>query len=100
MLSTYPRPVSLAYHAYKTFQIWLTYDNGYTGFVRDRNNLLEVWDIVLWVSNALNIYGLCLLVDELLEVVRVVAVNELGVYAKSREEDLELVISATIASLR
>lgn len=57
---------------------------------------LEVWDIILWVSNALKIYGLGVLVNCGSKILRLVSVDELGVDAQSREEDFQLVVGSTV----
>ena len=59
-------------------------------------NGLEVWDVVLWISNALNVHGLCLVVNCRGEVLRLVSVDKLGGYAQSREEDLQLVVGSAV----
>lgn len=44
-------------------------------------NGLKIWDVILWVSNTLNVNSLCLLVNHGGKILRLVAVDKLGVYA-------------------
>lgn len=59
-------------------------------------NGLDIWDVISWVSNALDIDCLGLVVNSGSDVLGVLAVDELGVDAQAREEDLELVVGAAI----
>lgn len=72
------------------------YNDGHASLVRDFNDSLEVRNVVLWVSNALQVDGLGLVVDELFETLRLVSADELSRDAEPREEDLELVVGAAI----
>jgi len=60
------------------------------------NDALEVGDIVAGVADALNVHSLCLVVDGGSQVLRLVALDELGGNAKAREQDLELVVCAAV----
>lgn len=59
-------------------------------------NGLKVRDIVLRISDALDVDGLRLLVNRLGKILGLVSVHKLGVYAQSREEDLQLVVGSAI----
>lgn len=59
-------------------------------------NGLKVRDIVLRISDALDVDGLRLLVNRLGKILGLVSVDKLGVYAQSREEDLQLVVGSAI----
>lgn len=60
------------------------------------DNLVKVGHVVPGIADALEVDGFCVVVDELLEVVRVVSVDELCVDAEARERDLELVVGAAV----
>lgn len=59
-------------------------------------NGLDIRDVVSWVSNALDIDSLGLVVNGGSNVLRVLTVDELGLDAQAREEDFELVVGAAI----
>ena len=59
-------------------------------------NGLQVRDVVLGVANALDVDSLGLVVNGSSDILGLVAVDELGVDAKTGEEDLELVVGATV----
>ena len=61
--------------------MWPTYNNWHTGFVRDCDDLLEIWNVVLGIANALNVYGFCLIINESFEIFWFVAIDELCVDA-------------------
>jgi hypothetical protein len=70
----------------------------------DRNALLvsglrnsfEVRNVILGVTDTLNINSLCLIVNGSSDILGLVTVDKLGVDAETGEEDLELVVSAAI----
>lgn len=57
---------------------------------------LKVRDVVLGIAYTLDIDSLCLLVNSSSDILRLVAVDKLGVDAKTGEENLELVVSAAV----
>lgn len=59
-------------------------------------NGLEVGDVVLGVTDALDVDGLGLVVNGGRDILGLVAVDELGVDAQAGEEDLELVVGAAV----
>lgn len=59
-------------------------------------NSLQIRNVVLGVSNTLNIDSLCLIINGSCNVLRLVAIDELGFDAQAREEDLELVVGAAV----
>lgn len=59
-------------------------------------NSLEIRNVVLGVTDAFNVNSLGLLVDSSSNILGLVTVDKLGVDAQTREEDLELVVSATV----
>jgi hypothetical protein len=64
--------------------------------MRNLDNSLQIRDIVLWVTNRLNIDRLGLVINRLGDLIRLIDIHELGVDAQTREEDLELVVSAAV----
>jgi hypothetical protein len=60
------------------------------------NNSLQIRHIILRVSNRLNIHCLCLLINRLCNLLRLVDVHELGVDTETGKEDLELVVGAAV----
>lgn len=64
--------------------------------MRHLHDGLQIRNIILRVSNRLNIHRLCLLIDRCGNLVRLVDIDELGVDAQAREEDLELVVGAAV----
>jgi hypothetical protein len=62
----------------------------------DLGDGLEVGDVVLGVSNALDVDGLGVVVDGSSDVLRLVAVYELGLDSQAREHDLELVVGSAV----
>lgn len=58
----------------------------------------NVGDVVSGVTNALNVDSLSLVVDGGSNILRLVSVYELGFNTQSREENLELVVCATVPS--
>jgi hypothetical protein len=59
-------------------------------------NSLQVRNVILGVSNTLNIDSLCLIINGSCNVLRLVTIDKLGLDAQTREEDLELVVSAAV----
>lgn len=59
-------------------------------------NGLEVGDVVPGVSDALDVDGLCLVVNGSSQVLGLVAVDKLCLDSQAREEDLELVVGAAV----
>jgi hypothetical protein len=57
---------------------------------------LEVGNVIFWISNALNIYRLGLVIDGRSEVLWLVSVDELRIYAESWEEDFQLVVGSSV----
>jgi hypothetical protein len=72
-------------------------DDGDAGLVGDGRNLFKVRDVVFGVADRFEVDGFGLVVNGGLEVFWLVAVYELGLDAQAREEDLELVVCASIA---
>ena len=68
----------------------------HAGVVRDFDDRLEVGDVVFGVADGFEVDGFGLVVDQLLELLRLVAVHELGRDAESRHEDFELVVGAAV----
>jgi hypothetical protein len=64
--------------------------------VGNLGNSLQVRNVVLGVTNALEVDGLCLVVDGSSNVLGLVAVDKLGLDAQTGEEDLELVVGAAV----
>lgn len=64
--------------------------------VGDLGNGLEIGNVVPGVTNALDVDGLGLVVDEGGNVLGLITVGELGLDAKAGEQDLELVVGATV----
>jgi hypothetical protein len=83
-----------------------------TSLVCDGNDLLEIWDVVLRVADTLeldssqplspdilsrtHVNSLRLLVNRGLEVIGLVSIDELGLDAQTWEEDLQLVVCASV----
>lgn len=59
-------------------------------------NSLQVRNVVLGVTNALEVDSLCLVVDGSSDILGLVAVDKLGLDAQAGEEDLELVVGAAV----
>lgn len=59
-------------------------------------NGLEVRDVVLGVTNALDVDSLSLVVNGSTNVLGLVAVDKLGLNAQAGQEDLELVVGAAV----
>lgn len=74
----------------------LTYNNRNTLFMGSLGNSLQVRNVILGVSNTLNIDSLCLIINGSCNVLRLVTIDELGLDAQAREEDLELVVGAAV----
>jgi hypothetical protein len=64
--------------------------------VSSLGNSFKVGNVILGVSDTLDIDSLCLVVNGSGDILRLVTVDKLGVDAETGEEDLELVVSATI----
>lgn len=73
-----------------------TYNNGNTLLVGNLGNGLEIRDVVPGVADALEVDGLCLVVNGGGNVLGLVAVDKLGLDAQAGEEDLELVVGAAV----
>lgn len=71
-------------------------DHGHTIVMGNLRNGFKIGDVVAGISDALNVNGLCLVVDELLKVFGLVTIDKLGVDAQARQCDLELIVSATV----
>ena len=74
----------------------LTYNNRNTLFMGSLGNSLQIRNVILGVSNTLNIDSLRLIINSSRNVLRLVTIDELGLDAQTREEDLELVVSAAV----
>lgn len=74
----------------------ITYNHGNALLVRNLGDRLQVGNVVLGVSDALDVDGLGLLVDRGGNVLDTVTVDELCVDAEAREEDLKLVVGAAV----
>lgn len=59
-------------------------------------NSLQVRNVIPGVTNTLKVDSLCLVVNSSSNILRLVAVDKLGLDAQTREEDLELVVGAAI----
>lgn len=59
-------------------------------------NSLKVGDVVLWVSNRLDVDHLCVVVNGRSKVLGLVALDELCGYAEAGKEDLELVVGSAV----
>jgi hypothetical protein len=59
-------------------------------------NGLDIRDVVARVADALDVHGLCAVVDGRRNGGGVVAVDKLGLDAEARQEDLELVVRAAV----
>lgn len=64
--------------------------------VSDLGDSLDVWDVVLGVSNTLDVDGLGFIINGSGQVLRLVTDDELGVDAQSWEEDLQLVVGSSV----
>ena len=73
-----------------------TYDKGHASFMGDLCNCLNVRNIVSGIPDALDVDGLGLGIDCLLQILGLVALDELGVDSKARHEDLELVVGSAV----
>jgi hypothetical protein len=88
-------------------------NNWHASLMCDRNNLLKVGDVVFRVADALDLVGLsataplktnagthvdglCLVIDGSLKVLGLVAIDELGLDPQAWEEDLELIVCASV----
>ena len=60
------------------------------------SNGRKIRDVVLWVANALNVNSLRLLINCSREILRLVPIDELGVYAESGKEDFQLIVGSAI----
>lgn len=74
----------------------MTYNQGDTLFVRDPGNFLVIRHIVERIANGLDIDSLGTIVDGSCEIRWLVATDKFGVNAQAREEDLELVVCASV----
>lgn len=74
----------------------MTHYDRHPGLVRHLHNSLKIRYVVLRIANALQVDRLRLLVNQLLEILRLISIHESGLDPKSREEDLELIISAAV----
>lgn len=59
-------------------------------------NSLEIRHIVSRVADAFHVYSLGLVINRSSEFLRVFAIYKLGINTKTRQKDLELVISASV----
>ena len=73
-----------------------TYDYGNPGVMRHLAYSLKVWDVVSWVSDALQIYHLGLVVDQMLEIFRLVPIDEFGMDPQPGQENLELIVGPPV----
>lgn len=64
--------------------------------VRHFHNGLEVWDVVPWITYALDVDCLGLIVDQLIEVLGFVAFGKFGSDAETGVEHLELVVGSAV----
>lgn len=67
-----------------------------TGIVGNLSNSLNIWDVVSWVANGLDVDGLGLLVDGSGNILGSVGGDELGLDTETWEEDLELVVGSSV----
>ena len=86
----------ISYQSLPLVIVLVTYNDWYTLLVCYLGDSLEVGDVVLGVSNALEVDSLGLVIDGSGDILGLVAVDELGVDAISGQHDLELVVSATV----
>jgi hypothetical protein len=77
-----------------------TYHERNTLLVGDLGDGFEVRDIIPRVADGFDINGLGTVINGRGQVLRVVALNEFGVDAQSRQEDLKLVIGAAVKIAR
>lgn len=73
-----------------------TYNKRYSGIVRNLGNCLEIRHIVPRVPDALKVDSLCLVVDQLGNVLGAVAIDELSLDAQTRQEHLELIVGSAV----
>lgn len=73
-----------------------TYNKGYAVVVGNLGNSFEIRNSVRGVGNALDEDGFGVLIDRSCEVLRLVAVDELGIYTQSGHEDLQLVVGSSV----
>lgn len=73
-----------------------TYHDGDSLLVGNLGDSLEVRNVVTRVSNGLDINSLGLVVDGCGDILHLVALDELGLDAQTRQEDLELVVGAAV----
>ena len=64
--------------------------------MRDLSDLLEIRYVILGISNALNVHRLRLIINGVLEVLRIVSIYKFRRHAKSWQEHLQLVVGTTI----
>ncbi len=74
----------------------MTYHDGNTLLVCCLGDSLEVRHVISWVTDALDINGLGAVVDGSREVRGTVALDELGLDAETRKEDLQLIVGAAV----
>lgn len=64
--------------------------------MRNLADSLKVRDVILGISNAFQIDSLGLVIDQVLEVLWLVAIDEFRVDSQAREGDLELVVGTAV----
>jgi hypothetical protein len=67
-----------------------------TSIVGDLGDSLNIWHVVSWVTNGLDVDSLGLLVNGSGDILWLVTSNELGIDAKTWKEDLELVVGSSV----
>lgn len=95
------------------------HDHGHARFMRNGDNLFKIRNVVPWVTDTLKLHvvsrhlsanplhtrqgnavthinSLCLVINRSLEVLGLVAIDELCRYAKARQKHLELVVRSAI----
>lgn len=73
-----------------------TYNYRHAMLMRYLGNGLNIRNVVPGIANALNIHSLGLVINSSSNILRLVAVDELGLDAQTRKEDLELVVRAAV----
>lgn len=91
-----PFPSSVYFELANGISSPATYHQGHALIVGDLGNGFKVRDVVSRVADALDVDGLCVVVDGGGNVLGVVALDKLGGDAVALERDLELVVGAAV----
>ena len=73
--------VNLGVLVVKEYNRSCTYYDRYSVLMCNLGDGLKIWDVVFWVSNAFDVNSLCLLINGSSEILSLVSIDELCVYA-------------------